>query len=139
MSPPSSRTKLDVASWFEDLVVYRTHSKLSLFKKQAQPHSTLSIRDRGAIYTGSDEAIDIFGSVAVFVAASAMLIAPLWILQSLDTPQSRLMVITIFAVVCLAFLSVATLGRPFERLAATAGYSAVLVVFLQLGPDGSDR
>jgi hypothetical protein len=116
MSAPKSTMR----QWFEDQVVYRTRSKLGLFRKHA-PLSTTSACDRKSVYTVSDDAIDAFGSFAVFVAASTMLITPLWILQSLDTLQSRLIVITVFAVLCLAFLSLATPGRPFERLAATAG------------------
>ncbi|KAI8633267.1 hypothetical protein F5Y19DRAFT_294844 [Xylariaceae sp. FL1651] len=134
-----SAQKSALRQWFEDQVVYRTHTKFGMFKKQAQSSSILSTQDQKSTYTVSDEAIDIFGSFAVFVAALTMLVTPLWILQSLDTLQQKLIVITIFIMICLAFLSLATLGRPFESLAATAGYSAVLVVFLQLGSGGNGQ
>ncbi|KAH9224690.1 hypothetical protein DL95DRAFT_254615, partial [Leptodontidium sp. 2 PMI_412] len=45
----------------------------------------------------------------------------------------KLAVITVFVVVFLGLVSYATVAKPFETLAATAAYSAVLMVFLQLG------
>ncbi|KAH7305584.1 hypothetical protein B0I35DRAFT_444067 [Stachybotrys elegans] len=94
---------------------------------------TSSTDEHGEMSLFSDQGIDSLGSVAVLVAALFMLIAPLWILHALTSIRLKLAVITSFVVVCLMFLSLATLGRPFERLAATAGYAAVLVVFLQVG------
>ncbi|KAI0502755.1 hypothetical protein F5B22DRAFT_632149 [Xylaria bambusicola] len=123
-----------IRQWFENQVVLRTHPKLGIFGIQRHRRSPLSPHEEVTTYTFSDKAIEVFGSLVVFVAASIMLIAPLWILSSLGTLNQRLGVITVFILLCLGFLSLTTLGRPFERLAATAGYSAVLVVFLQLGP-----
>ncbi|KAI2471290.1 hypothetical protein F4781DRAFT_131144 [Annulohypoxylon bovei var. microspora] len=117
--------------FFEDQVVLRTWAFLGLFKKNSPP--SMSLRDRNEVYHFNDQAIDAFGSIAVLIIALLMLIAPLWILQALDDIHSKLAVITSFIIICLFFLTLATLGRPFETLAATAGYSAVLVVFLQLG------
>jgi len=79
-----------------------------------------------------------------------MLIAPMWILNTLQNPVQKLAVITAFIVVFLGFLSSTTAAKPFESLAAVAAwvslllttgnvltiycrYSAVLMVFLQLG------
>lgn len=62
-----------------------------------------------------------------------MLIAPLWILQSIGGTNAKLVVITAFILVFLAILSVVTNAKQFETLGATAAYSAVLMVFLQLG------
>ncbi|KAI0889584.1 uncharacterized protein GGS22DRAFT_148652 [Annulohypoxylon maeteangense] len=117
--------------FFEDEIIRRTKIFMGLFRKNPPP--SLSLRDRNEIFHFSDRAIDAFGSLATLIIALIMLIAPLWILQRLDDIFSKLAVITSFIIVCVFFLSFATLGRPFETLAATAGYSAVLVVFLQLG------
>ncbi|KAI1135031.1 hypothetical protein F5Y05DRAFT_396329 [Hypoxylon sp. FL0543] len=116
---------------FEDQIVLRSKTFLGLFKKEPPP--TMSLHDQSKTYQFSDQDIDAFGSVAIFIAALMMLIAPLWILQALVDIHAKLAVITVFIVACLFFLSFAIVGKPFERLAATAGYSAVLVVFLQLG------
>ncbi|KAI0134587.1 hypothetical protein BJ170DRAFT_679473 [Xylariales sp. AK1849] len=126
-----SRPKSILRQWFEHHVVYKSRSALSLFQKL--PNSILGPQDQGAVYTISDDAVDFVASIAIFATASAILVLPLWILQTLQKPQWKLAVITIFVFLCLAFLSVATIGRPFEKLTATAGYSAVLVVFLQFG------
>ncbi|KAI0450227.1 hypothetical protein F5B21DRAFT_442739 [Xylaria acuta] len=127
-----STPKSTLRQWFEDRIVTRT-DVMGVFKR----HARLKPEAYGqtSVYTFSDDAVNTFGSLAVFAAALVMLITPLWILQSLHVLQKKLAAITVFIVVFLAFLTVTTPGRPFERLAATAGYSAVLVVFLQLGPD----
>ncbi|KAI0376858.1 hypothetical protein F5Y04DRAFT_197205 [Hypomontagnella monticulosa] len=62
-----------------------------------------------------------------------MLIAPLWILQYLESPTYKLVVITLFVFTFLLTLSFAMAARPFEALGATAAYAAVLTVFLQFG------
>ena len=70
----------------------------------------------------------------------AMLIAPLWLLQYVYTAEpnlkTRLGVITGFLVAFTLLLSVMVVARPFEVLAATAAYGAVMMVFMQLGPPG---
>ncbi|RYP67158.1 hypothetical protein DL771_007386 [Monosporascus sp. 5C6A] len=70
---------------------------------------------------GEDEPIDLLASIALFVVASVMLIAPLWILAMVEDMVSRLVVITAFVFVLLGVLNWATLARPFEILVATAG------------------
>lgn len=69
-----------------------------------------------------------------------MLIGPLWILQHISASELglklRLVVITVFLILFTLLLSIITVARPFEVLAATAAYGAVLMVFLQLGTNG---
>ncbi|KAI0548392.1 hypothetical protein F4679DRAFT_322579 [Xylaria curta] len=125
-----STPKSTLRHWFEDRVIKLAFIR-DLFRRKS---SQLGAYDHTSIYTFSDDAVNTFGSLAVFVAALVMLITPLWILQSLEKLQTKLAVITVFVIAFVAFLAVTTPGRAFERLAATAGYSAVLVVFLQLGP-----
>ena len=54
------------------------------------------------------------------VLGITMLITPIWILQSLNTMQSKLVVITIFIFVFLLVLSLAMVAKPFEALGTTA-------------------
>jgi len=89
----------------------------------------------------------------IFLAAITMLIAPLWILTKTESLNQKLGIITTFLMLFLGVLNWGTVSRPFDILAATAGYemppshmavmatvimltcyrySAVLVVFLQL-------
>ncbi|KAK6082936.1 hypothetical protein SCUP515_02170 [Seiridium cupressi] len=88
--------------------------------------------DTATVY-GKDEPIDVLASISVFFAALIMLVGPLWALFFVENMLKRLGVITSFVAILLLFLTSATLARPFEILAVTAGYSAVLVVFLQIG------
>lgn len=113
------KEKTRLRQLFEDQVILRTHSFIGLFSKRPPP--SMSPQDRDEVYHFSDQAVDVFESVAVFVAALLMLIAPLWILQALEEVYPKLAVITGFVMGFLLFLSLATLGRPFEILAATAG------------------
>ncbi|EMR64000.1 hypothetical protein UCREL1_9029 [Eutypa lata UCREL1] len=82
--------------------------------------------------------MDAFASGVIIAVGSAMLIAPIWILQALNDPKAKLGVITGFIFAFLLILSLAMVAKPFEALGATAAYAAVLMVFLQLGTtDGS--
>jgi hypothetical protein len=89
----------------------------------------------------------------LFGVAGLLLVAPMWILAKLEDMDKKLGVITSFLIAFLSVMSWAILASPFETLAATAGYvpshylhksssffvlitfrySAILVVFLQLG------
>ena len=67
----------------------------------------------------------------------AMLIGPLWWLNylAIQAPDlaPRLAVITGFIALFALLIGLFTVANPFEVLAATAAYSAVLMVFMQLG------
>jgi hypothetical protein len=81
-----------------------------------------------------DKKIEMFSSLMTGCLGLAMLIGPLWILIYVVKPHQRLGVITGFIVLFYVVVAVATTARPWESLAATAAYSAVLMVFIQLGP-----
>lgn len=83
----------------------------------------------------NDKRVDYCSSSVIAVTGLGMLIAPLWILEQInhDRPSARLGAITGFIVVFFLLVAVATTARVFDALAATAAYSAVLMVFLQLG------
>ena len=84
--------------------------------------------------------IDRIFTCATLVLGLAMLVGPLWWLQHLSmdhpNPRAQLEVITGFLVMFTIMLSMLTVAKPFEVLAATAAYGAVLMVFMQLGLGG---
>ncbi|PVH88906.1 hypothetical protein DL98DRAFT_622567 [Cadophora sp. DSE1049] len=98
---------------------------------------SLPIYDQDVITYTSDKRIDRFVAVLIVWIGTVMLLVPMWILQALDKSNHKLGVITAFVVVFLGLVSYATVAKPFETLAATAAYSAVLMVFLQLGSPGA--
>ncbi|KAI1743328.1 hypothetical protein F4680DRAFT_409826 [Xylaria scruposa] len=89
--------------------------------------------DEDRIRYTSELRIELCASIIVIVIGLAMLITPLWILANVGDTVLRLAVITAFVVAFLPLVTFSSTARPFETLAATAGYTAVLVVFLQIG------
>ncbi|KAM7201292.1 hypothetical protein V8F33_003392 [Rhypophila sp. PSN 637] len=70
----------------------------------------------------SNQRINKFASSVIVLIGVAMLIAPLWILQALNTLELKLAVITAFISVFLLLVSFAMVAKPFEALGATAAY-----------------
>ncbi|KAM0798784.1 hypothetical protein BDR22DRAFT_808348 [Usnea florida] len=101
--------------------------RFGLFKKD---ESAAAYSDENVHYS-SDEKIDHFIASFIMILGLIMLIAPLWILAFLGLVQ-RLGVISAFIGLFVALMYIATLAKPLEILGATAAYSAVLVVFLQI-------
>lgn len=87
-------------------------------------------------YYSSDANIDAFIGIIITTAGTVMLIAPLWILEAMESPVYRLGVITCFIVLFLALVAFTMPTNPLGSSAAVAAYSAVLVVFLQIGNGG---
>ena len=87
-----------------------------------------------------ESAIDKFVTGITLLLGLGMIVGPLWWLHFLSMeqpdPLARLQVITGFSVVFTALLSILTVAKPFEILAATALYGAVLMVSMQLGFGG---
>ncbi|KAK3356451.1 hypothetical protein B0T25DRAFT_536795 [Lasiosphaeria hispida] len=79
----------------------------------------------------------VFGVVITF--GLALLLGPMWTLQFVADGMKRLGIITGFILLFTGLLSSATIAKPFEVLAATAAYAAVLMVFLQMGSGQEDR
>jgi hypothetical protein len=69
----------------------------------------------------SDKKIDVFITFIILLVGVIMLIAPLWILEYVRRNVDRLGVITTFIVLFILLLSMTTVARPFETLAAAAG------------------
>ena len=80
-----------------------------------------------------DSLVDKMVTFITIILGLGMLIGPLWWLQNMSVSQKRLEVITGFLIVFTAVLSILTVAKPFEVLAAAAAYGAVLMVFMQLG------
>ncbi|KAF6829740.1 hypothetical protein CMUS01_08026 [Colletotrichum musicola] len=81
----------------------------------------------------SDKRIERFITATIIAVGFLMLIAPLWIIVFVSGDLQRLGVITAFVALFLCLLSSVTVAKPFETLAATAAYTAVLMVFMQSG------
>ncbi|KAH8913089.1 hypothetical protein BR93DRAFT_131101 [Coniochaeta sp. PMI_546] len=127
----TSKEKSPLRRLFEQQILARTSGLFGIFStgsKISSPESGLKTTVRG-----DDRQVDITARLAIFFAALAMLITPLWVLAPLSMIYVKLGVITAFAVFFLAVMNWGTIARPFEVLASTAGYCAVLVVFLQVG------
>ncbi|KAK7992357.1 hypothetical protein PG988_001151 [Apiospora saccharicola] len=114
----TSRSGTFARRFFENNVIYPIGKSTGLFTKAPR---FMTPRDSKNVHIFSDEATEIVATAGTFFVAALMLIAPLWILQAIQNTQLKLGVITIFVVVFLGFLTYATTGRAFERLAATAG------------------
>ena len=75
--------------------------------------------DPGVWYS-ADEKIDRFIATVIMGLGLIMLIAPLWILAFVEGLIPRLGVISAFIVLFLVLLSITTVAKPFESLAAAA-------------------
>ena len=68
----------------------------------------------------SDRRVDHFVSVLIVGVGVGMLIAPLWVLQALDSATVKLAVITVFVSFFLIMISFLMVAKPFEALGSTA-------------------
>jgi hypothetical protein len=80
--------------------------------------------------------VDAFMSMIITAVGLGTLIGPLWILKNQTSDSTHLWTISSFLSGFNVFISIATVAKPFESLAATAAYAAVLMVFMQLGSRG---
>ncbi|KAF1917476.1 hypothetical protein BDU57DRAFT_513759 [Ampelomyces quisqualis] len=101
------------------------------------PKNVVSLNNEGTFWP-NDQRMERVSSVVISLAGLAMLIGPIWALAYLESITHRLAVISCFIVVFFVVLAV-TISRLYEALAATAAYSAVLVVFLQTGTASSSQ
>lgn len=109
------------------------HPKISKRNKKLYDEEDFELQT--AIYN-KESRIDKIVTCAIIVIGLAMLLVPLWLLQyytseGMDT-RPKLGIITAFLIAFAALFSIVTVARPFEVLAATAAYGAVLMVFMQL-------
>lgn len=109
------------------MLIIQLYENHSIFGTSWSPETTIYSKEKR---------IDKFVTCTTILLGLAMLIGPLWLLQHLvegQEPRARLIVITCFMVVFTLLLSIVTVAKPFEALAATAAYGAILMVFMQLG------
>ncbi|KAM5383839.1 hypothetical protein ACJZ2D_001828 [Fusarium nematophilum] len=88
------------------------------------------------VITCSDDIVDNIATGSMLLCTTGLFLTPMWVLQALADSTLKLVVITAFAIAWLGFLSASGFGKPAEKLAAMAGYIAVLVVFLQVETPG---
>lgn len=101
-----------------------------LFSREA-PKDVVSLRNEDTVWP-NDQRMEKVSSVVISAIGLSMLIGPIWALAYTKSFPARLGVISGFIVIFFVVLAI-TRSRLYEALAATAAYSAVLVVFLQSG------
>ena len=83
------------------------------------------------IYT-SDERVEWITNGLIILVGLVMLLAPLWWLEYVSNKEGKLKIITLFVCLFISMMMAANINKPFEVVAATAVYSAVLMVFAQI-------
>ncbi|KAH0544937.1 hypothetical protein FGG08_001017 [Glutinoglossum americanum] len=139
LMPVNPKPKAPLRRWLER---QRKFPELWPFRQPTSPYLK-NVGSEGSVYF-SDKLLDrlVYGTTVLL--AVAMLIAPLWWLNSVTNNTIRLGIITGFVHVFAAILGGVTIAKPFETMAATAGvlwlmrstprvdrYAAVLMVFMQ--------
>lgn len=82
----------------------------------------------------SDSKFEKLTNRSIIAGGLIMLLVPLWLLECFSGSKIRLSIITTFIVVFMLVMMTATINRPFEVVAASAAYAAVLMVFMQINP-----
>lgn len=123
-----SRVQLPIGRWLE------IFSKLRFSKLfRVRPVQGLPLASDVTKYS-NDQKFDQLTNVMVIFVGLVMLLAPMWWLENVSNSTTRLTVITGFICVFMVMMTTATItiNKPFEVVAATAAYSAVLMVFMQI-------
>jgi hypothetical protein len=125
----NSRSRAPLGQWLEAC------RKLHLWRIfRAKDVPDLHIKSAATVYS-SNQTFDSLTTTSIIFMGLAMLLAPLWWLEYVSSSEARLKIITGFICVFIVVMSTATVNRPFEVVASTAAYAAVLMVFMQI--DGS--
>lgn len=98
-----------------------------LFRKKRRPGHTFDVESRA----WSHKKMHALSEVLTLASGLGMLLEPMWLLSRTSSLDSKLAIISGFAAAFVMLLMIISGGRPLEVLAATAAYSAVLVVFIQ--------
>lgn len=124
-------------SWFRNVLertlVLRTPGIRALFERKPEEYRTINT-NIPTIWQ-NDRRIEHLSSAIIAVVGLGMLIGPLWLLGTVNDQgwRTRLGIIAGFVVFFFVLVAVATTARVFDALASAAAYSAVLMVFMQLG------
>lgn len=103
--------------------------RLPLFREKPLP----GVHQLGKTTTySSNSRLDLFTNVSIISSGLVMLLAPMWWLKFVGDSTKKLGVMTGFICLFVALMSTATVNKPFEIVAATAAYAAVLMVFMQV-------
>jgi hypothetical protein len=156
--PASSSQIRNVKGWLEDYrnaidgpeqeYIDNTHDLMTMSREYKTPIQQLcesssllqkifSYRGKkkrktdGETRVGPDGLMKWFSDSLVIISGLLMLFGPLWWLNWVEDDVKRLAIITSFVAVFALSLRVVSEGKPFEVLAATAAYAAVLMVFMQ--------
>ncbi|KAF1837463.1 hypothetical protein BDW02DRAFT_565938 [Decorospora gaudefroyi] len=128
----NSRSRPPLGQWLE------TCQNLHLWKLFKAKHlDGLHVPSAATAYS-SDEAFERFTTLGIIFVGLIMLLAPMWWLECVPDSKARLGVITGFVCVFMLAMTTATINRPFEVVAATAAYAAVLMVFMQIEGNGNN-
>jgi hypothetical protein len=128
----NSRSLPPLGRWLEACTSFHLST---LFR--AEPDKHKQVNSATTVYS-SNAKFERLTTRSVIVTGLIALLAPMWWLEFVSDSHKRLGIITGFICVFISIISVATHNRPFEVVAATAAYAAVLMVFMQIGgPSGS--
>jgi hypothetical protein len=123
----NERVRPPLGRWLEACRILRTWR---IFK--AKFVEGLHVKADATSYS-SDQTFESVTSIGIIVLGLSMLLAPLWWLEDVSDSKDRLKIITGFVILFISLMTVATINRPFEVVASTAAYAAVLMVFMQIG------
>lgn len=102
--------------------------RLSRFM-QAKP---IAEAQSSSTHYSSDESLGNLSTASIIILGMGLLMGPIWWLDAVNDSTIRLGIITGFLAVFMALMSLATVNRPFEVVASSAAYAAVLMVFMQI-------
>jgi hypothetical protein len=122
----NSRIRPPLGQWIEAC------QSLHLWKVfRAKAVTGLHVESEKTVYS-SDSKFEGFTTICIIATGLLMLLAPMWWLEYVSDSVTRLKIITGFLCVFISIMTIATINRPFEVVAATAAYAAVLIVFMQI-------
>ncbi|KAF2026143.1 hypothetical protein EK21DRAFT_92684 [Setomelanomma holmii] len=127
----NARTRTPLGRWLEGC---RKPHLWRIFREKDRPG--LHVKAASTVYS-SNQKFDRLTSRTIIVLGLVMLLAPMWWLEFVSSSNIRLGIITGFLCVFISIMSTATINQPFQVVAATAAYAAVLMVFMQIDSNGS--
>ncbi|EMC92848.1 hypothetical protein BAUCODRAFT_133770 [Baudoinia panamericana UAMH 10762] len=80
----------------------------------------------------SAKALETFTTVIILIVGLGMLFGPVWWLNNVNEHDRQLAIVTGFSVLFVIWSWFAAGNRPFEILAASAAYTAVLMIYRQI-------
>lgn len=122
----SSRTRPPLGRWLES---WERLQVSRLFRAKLIPGQ--HVESDTTTYS-SDSKFEKLTNRSIIAGGLIMLLTPLWLLEFASGSKVRLGIITAFVVVFMMGMTTATINRPFEVVASSAAYAAVLMVFMQI-------